>query len=57
MRERQERRNKQATPEEAVAAQWLARHRSERMASNWLAHVRSIHPDDPNRPVIVLDAA
>ena len=45
------------SPQEAVAAQWLARHRSERMASNWLAHVRSIHPDDPNRPVIVLDAA
>ena len=43
--------------EAAVTARWLAKHRSARMANDWLAHMRSIHPDDPNRPIVILDAA
>jgi hypothetical protein len=43
--------------ERRLAAQWLATHRSERVAGSWLAHVRSVHPDDPNRPIVVIEAA
>jgi hypothetical protein len=42
---------------ERVVEAWLKQAQSQRMASDWLAHVRSFHPDDPNRPVVVLDAA
>jgi GNAT superfamily N-acetyltransferase/uncharacterized protein YukE len=42
---------------ERVAQVWLERGRHGRMAGDWLAHVRSFHPDDPLRPVVVLDVA
>jgi hypothetical protein len=28
---------------------------SDKIAARWLAHVRSFHPDDPNRPFVVFD--
>jgi hypothetical protein len=46
-----------ASPGSRLATQWLAKHRASRMAEDWMAHLRSIHPDDPNRPIVFLDAA
>jgi mutator protein MutT len=40
-----------------VAEVWLKQAQSQRIASDWFAHVRSFHPDDPKRPIVVLDAA
>jgi len=40
-----------------VAEAWFAKHRTSRLADGWLAHVRSFHPDDPNRPIVVVRAA
>lgn len=40
-----------------VASRRLAAMRSQQLAASWLAHVRSVHPDDPDRPVIVLGTA
>ena len=42
---------------ERVAQAWLEKDRSVRMGGDWLAHVRSFHPDDPDRPIVVLEAA
>jgi hypothetical protein len=40
-----------------VAQAWLKHAQTQRVTTDWLAHVRSFHPDDPNRPLVVLNAA
>ena len=45
------------TPLENLGRGGPSKSASNKVADLWLARVRSIHPDDPNRPMIVIQAA
>ena len=45
------------TPLEDLGRGGPSKSASDKVADLWLARVRSIHPDDPNRPMIVVQAA